>query len=203
MSMGSGFGWISLFNLFIVNHTDDKGICMSMHRSPCYSRRLNNCCVVAKCIICERSCQMQSESITENTVNSICKWPVTCGFIFQVQLYGGLKCHRHILNAVKFKRCSSLWNRHFIKIIIFCPLWSPDNYLGDSERFPWSRTSHRCWLCKAFKCLAELKLSEETSGYWNCGGQSVVKLRNIFHFVTLIQKLQCKKLHLYLGIWCL
>lgn len=32
-------------------------------------------------------------------------------FIFQVHLYGGLKGHRHILNAVKFKRCGSL-HRH-------------------------------------------------------------------------------------------
>lgn len=30
-----------------------------------------------------------------------------CGFIFQVQLYGDLKGHRYILNAVKFKRCNS------------------------------------------------------------------------------------------------
>lgn len=55
-----------------------------------------------------------------------------CGFIFQVHLYGGLRCHRQIPNAVKLKDLVLYTdiNVHFIKAINFCPLWSSDNYPG-------------------------------------------------------------------------
>lgn len=55
-----------------------------------------------------------------------------CGFICQVQLYGGLRCHTPKLNAVTLRYLAFYTgiNMYFTNAIIFCPLWSSDNFPG-------------------------------------------------------------------------